>query len=122
MLRQHGTSNPEEIYRAVLSQLTGPPPLSSLRLAERHLIIQALRLLFHLWGSGVAVETELVVLVILHFVEGDEELRRTLLGHLFSQGLEDPLGYLPRELGGRFNQEVGCDPDNGVIIVCLVCF
>ncbi len=106
LLQQHGAINTEDIYTVVLAQLLGPPPLSTLRLAERHLVIVALRLLCHLCGSGITMETKLTVLLLLHLVEGDEELRRTLLSHLVSLGLEDPLGYLPRELGSQFNQEV----------------
>lgn len=107
LLRQYGATSTEDIHRTVLSQLTGPPPLSSLRLAERLLIVQALHLLFHLCVSGITMETELATLVLLHLVEGDDELRRTLVGHLISLGLDDPLSYLPREMGSRFNKEVG---------------
>ena len=63
-------------------------------MAERHLIIRALPLLFALGQS----EPGHVTAALTHIAQGDSELRLLILSLLTEAGLSDPHGYLSREL------------------------
>ena len=97
LLHRHNPTNKEDVYTTVLSQLVGPPTPSSRNLSERHFIIQALRLLFYC----NRLDVQLTVVMLVHYTEGDSDLKRILLDHLVSHGLEDPYSYLTREMGRR---------------------
>ena len=92
-MQDHRPGNREDIYKTILSQLLGPPTPSPRNPAERHFVLQALHLLFHINEQ----DAQLVALMIAYAVE-DTEIQRLVLSHLVSQGVQDPYGYFPREI------------------------
>ena len=114
LLERFSPTNREEVCQTSLSLLTGPPPPSSHSLAERRLVVQALKLVFATATDeevpGISATAGLVLL--LHLADGDFEVQEMIRGFLTSIGLEDPLGYLTRvmsRLGAEVSQTFVCD-------------
>ncbi len=83
------TPNKEEIYRAVIRLLQGPPVLSTRVPYEKTLVMNALRLLFSL----DVLDQEFAIVLMVHYIEGDEELKKMIMDLFVRHGLKDPLGY-----------------------------
>ena len=82
-------NNKDEVYTTVLAQLKGPPVLSTKVSYEKLHILNALELLFYL----NRMDSELAVLLMVHYIQGDEDLRETIMDYFKRHGLKDPLGY-----------------------------
>ena len=95
----HEASNKEDIHRAILQKLRGPPPPSSLSLAERPFVIQALKLLIFL----DRLDNDLTSLLMMYCGEGDRDVESMAMQYLSSKGVSDPHQYLPRELKERLS-------------------
>ena len=110
LVQQHDPSYKEDIVKAVVTQLTsGPSPPSPARVAERRLVAESLKLLFHL----NALDSQLAIMLMVYYIEGDKELQETILDYLFKRGLEDPLGYFARALDDLSSLEQGQSPRSG---------
>ncbi len=90
LMKYHDARNKDDIYEAVITLLTGSPTLSSRVPYEKSLVGQALNLLFFL----DRLDHDFAVLLMLHFAEGEEEMKKDVMAFLLRQGLKDPLGYL----------------------------
>ena len=94
----------------MVTQLTsGPNPPSPARIAEKRLVAESLKLLFHL----NALDSQLAIMLMVYYIEGDGELRGIILDYLVKRGLEDPLGYFPRALDDLSSLEQGQSPRGG---------
>ena len=110
LVQQHDPSYKEDIIKAVVTQLTsGPNPPSPARIAEKRLVAESLKLLFHL----NALDSQLAIMLMVYYIEGDDELRGIILDYLIKRGLEDPLGYFPRALADLSSLEQGQSPSGG---------
>ena len=110
LIEQHDPSYKEDIIKAIVTQLTsGPSPPSPSRVAERRLVAESLKLLFHL----NALDSQLTIMLMVYYIEGDDELREMILDYLVRRGLEDPLGYFPRALDSLSSLEQGQSPNGG---------
>ena len=63
-------------------------------MAERHLIINALKLIFQLSD----LDGKLVAIMMLHYIQGDLEVKQLVQNNLTSRGVQDPEGYFERLL------------------------
>lgn len=102
LLKNYDATNQEEIYSTVTALLRGPPVLSTTVPYEQATVMHALSLIFYL----NKMDMQLAVLLMVHYVKGDEELRRTIMDYFLKHGLRDPHGYfnaamlkLPQEKG-----------------------
>lgn len=104
LIQQHDPSHKEDIVKAVLTPLTsGTTPPSSSRIAERRLVAESLKLLFHL----NALDSELAVMLMVYYIEGEKEFQEMILGYLVKQGLDDPFRYFARALDDLSSLERG---------------
>ena len=95
----HKTSNCEEIHQVIVEQLKGPPSPSSLSLAERPFVLQALKLLIFL----DLLDSDMTSLVMMYCGEGDAEIEAMAMQYLERKGVSDPHHYLTRELKERLS-------------------
>lgn len=95
----HKASNLEEIHQVIVQQLKGPPSPSSLSLAERPLVLQALKLLIFL----DLLDSDMTSLLMMYCGEGDTEIEGMAMQYLESKGVSDPHHYLTRELKERLS-------------------
>jgi hypothetical protein len=110
LVQQHDPSYKDDIIKAVVTQLkSGPSPPSPARIAERRLVAESLKLLFHL----NALDSQLTVMLMVYYIEGDNELHGLILEYLVKRGLEDPLGYFARALDDLASLEQGQSPGGG---------
>lgn len=110
LVQQHDPSYKEDIIKAVVTQLTsGPSPPSPARIAERRLVAESLKLLFHL----NALDSQLAIMLMVYYIEGDDELQEMILDYLVKRGLEDPFGYFAKALDGLSSLEQGQSPSGG---------
>ena len=110
LVQQHDPSYKDDIIKAVMTQLTsGSSPPSPARIAERRLVAESLKLLFHL----NALDSQLTVMLMVYYIEGDDELHTMILEYLIKQGLEDPLGYFARALDDLASLEQGQSSGSG---------
>ena len=94
-----------------MTQLTsGSSPPSPARIAERRLVEESLKLLFHL----NALDSQLTVMLMVYYIEGDDEFHGLILDYLIKRGLEDPLGYFARALNDLASLEQGQSPGGAV--------
>lgn len=91
---QHNPGNRSDIYSNILGLLTTPPIPSTQSMAERHLIINALKLIFQLSD----LDGKLVAIMMLHYIQGDLEVKQLVQNNLTSRGVQDPEGYFERLL------------------------
>ena len=90
----HKASNHEEIHQVIVQQLKGPPSPSTLSLAERPFVLQALKLLVFL----DLLDSDMTSLLLMYCGEGDREIEGMSMQYLESKGVSDPHHYLTREL------------------------
>lgn len=110
LVQQHDPSYKDDIIKAVVTQLTsGSSPPSPARIAERRLVAESLKLLFHL----NALDSQLTIMLMVYYIEGDDELHTMILEYLIKRGLEDPLGYFARALDNLASLEQGQSPGGG---------
>ena len=110
LVQQHDPSYKEDIIKAVVTQLTsGSSPPSPARIAERRLVAESLKLLFHL----NALDSQLAIMLMVYYNEGDDEFKDMILDYLVRRGLEDPLGYFARALDNLSLLEQGQSPSGG---------
>ena len=89
LLKDYDATNQKDIYTAVMTLLAGPPVLSTTVPYEKATVMQALSLIFYL----NKMDMQLAVLLMVHYIEGDEELRKTIMDYFVKHGLRDPHGY-----------------------------
>lgn len=89
LLREHGAQNKDNIYNTILGVLRGPPTLSARIHYERPLVLEALKLQFYL----NQMDPQLAMLLMVHYAEGDEDLKADIIEYFTRQGLKDPNGY-----------------------------
>ena len=82
-----------------MEQLKGPPSPSSLSLAERPFVLQALKLLIFL----DLLDSDMTSLLMMYCGEGDAEIEGMAMQYLESKGVSDPHHYLTRELKERLS-------------------
>ena len=99
---EHNPGNKTDIYSNVFSLLTTPPVPSTLSMAERHLIINALKLIFQLSDP----DGRLVAIMMMHFIQGDLEVTQLVLNNLVSRGVQDPEGYFERLLNKMAEEDL----------------
>ena len=110
LLQQHDPSYKDDIIKAVVTQLTsGSSPPSPARIAERRLVEESLKLLFHL----NALDSQLTIMLMVYYIEGGDEFHGLILDYLIKRGLEDPLGYFARALNDLASLEQGQSPGGG---------
>ena len=110
LVQQHDPSYKDDIVKAVVTQLTsGSSPPSPARIAERRLVAESLKLLFHL----NALDSQLTVMLMVYYIEGDDELRDMILDYLVKRGLEDPLRYFAQALDDLSSLGQGQSPSGG---------
>ena len=94
----------------MVTQLTsGPSPPSPARIAERRLVAESLKVLFHL----NALDSQLAIMLMVYYIEGDSELKEMILDYLVKRGLEDPFGYFAKALDDLSSLEQGQSPSSG---------
>ena len=81
--------NRDDIYNVILGLVSGPPVLSTRVKYEKPLVMQALKLLFYL----DRMDRHLTTLLMVDYIEGDEELRADIAEYFKQHGLKDPQCY-----------------------------
>ena len=100
LVRQHSPSNREDITKTLLAQLSGPPTPTTKTPPEKHFVLRGLQLVLHLRE----LSSRLVAVMLVHLAQGERDVRSLVLAQLASHGVEDPHGYLLREMEGLGGQ------------------
>ena len=89
-LKIHKVQNKANIYTTILTQLKGPPTLSTTVAHEKMFVLNGLQLLMYL----DKMDAELAVLLMVHYIECDDSDQRTIIMNYFKRhGLKDPHQY-----------------------------
>lgn len=89
LLQYHEAHNSDTIYSVTMEQLRGPPLRSTKVDIEKKFVIEGLKLLLFL----NKMDSKFAVFLMLHYIEGDEELREQIMEYFFRHKLKDPVGY-----------------------------